>query len=294
MKIGLVDVDGHNYPNIALMKISAHEKQNGNQVEWCVPMMKYDRVYAAKVFTFTPDFDTCVDTKEMIFGGTGYDLENKLPDAIENTYPDYTIYPQFKEAYGFLTRGCPRNCPFCGVGKKEGLISNKVADLSSFWKGQKEIKLCDPNILACKNSVELLDQLIESKTWIDINQGLDIRFMTEEFTEKIMRLKLKMLHFAWDGEKDSELILNNLEQFKKVTKIDYRKLNVYVLTNYNTTFEFDLYRIYKLKELGYNPYVMIYNKEHASDNVRHLQRWVNNKIIFRTCEKFEEYNSKLA
>jgi len=115
--------------------------------------------------------------------------------------------------------------------------------------------------------------------------------MTEEVTEKIVKLKLKMLHFAWDGEKDSELILKNLEQFKKSTDIDFRKLRVYVLTNFNTELEFDLYRIYKLKDLGYDPYVMIYDKEKAPKKLKKIARWTNNKFIFRTCEKFDDYAS---
>lgn len=279
-RVGLISVDDHNFPNLALMKISAWEKSQGNQVEWAIPLLQYNKVYMAKVFTFTPDFDTYINAKEIIRGGTGYDLENKLPDYIENMCPDYTIYPQYKEAYGFMTRGCPNNCPFCIVPKKEGLKSCKVADLDQFWKGQKEIKLCDPNLLACKNKIDLLDQLIESKAKVDFTQGLDIRFMTEEITEKILQIKLKMIHFAWDREKNSEVIIKNLETFKKASKIDYRKLKVYVLTNYDTTLEFDLYRVYKLKSIGYDPYIMIYEKEKAPKNIRKLQRMVNNKFIW--------------
>lgn len=293
-KVGLIDQDGHNFPNYALMKISAWEKSQGNNVEWAVPLLQYDRVYIAKVFTFTPDFDTYINAKEIIRGGTGYDLKNKLPGCIENMCPDYSIYPQYKEAYGFLTRGCPRNCPFCIVSEKEGLKSCKVADLDRFWKGQKEIKLLDPNILACKDRLDLLDQLIESKSWIDFTQGLDIRLTTEDVIEKIMKIKVKTIHFAWDSEKDSDLITSNLKTFKNITKIDHRKLGVYVLTNYNTTLEFDLHRVYTLRSLGYNPYIMIYDKYNAPVKTRHLQRWVNNKILFRSIDRFEDYNPKLA
>lgn len=288
MKIGLIDVDGHNFPNLALMKISAYEKQNGNSVEWCIPMKSYDRVYMSKVFTFTNDFNTCINAKEIIRGGSGYDLKNKLPDAIEKQTPDYTIY-KTKEAYGFLTRGCPRKCKFCIVSEKEGCISKKVADLNRFWNGEKEIKLLDPNILACKDHLELLDQLIKSKANIDITQGLDCRLLTDDNTEKIKKLKLKMLHFAWDNEKDSDLIIKKLEKFKKDTEIEMRKTRCYVLVNFDTTFKFDLERVEILKKLDYDPYVMIYNKDTAEKKYKRLQRWVNNKFIFRSCESFEKY-----
>jgi len=288
VKIGLIDVDGHNFPNLALMKISAYHKSKGDSVEWAIPMLKYDIVYQAKVFDFSPDENTCIQCEQLIKGGTGYDLDNKLPKEIESIYPDYSLYNE-KKAYGFLTRGCPRNCPFCIVGKKEGLKSYQVADLEQFWNGQKEIVLCDPNLLACKNRLELLQQLVDSKAWIDINQGLDIRFMTEDVINKIRQLKLRMLHFAWDRETDSDLILKNLVTFRKAVDYDFRKLRVYVLTNYETSFEFDLYRVYKLREMGYDPYIMIYDKAKASKKLRRLQRWVNNKFIFRTCDRFEDY-----
>ena len=270
MKIGLIDVDSHNFPNLALMKISAWHKQQVDQVEWFFPMSHYDKVYMAKVFDFTPDFETVINADEVIYGGTGYDLQNKLPDEIEHIYPDYSLYGIKNTAYGYLTRGCPRGCGFCIVGKKEGLKSYKVADISEFWRGQREIKLLDPNLLACKDNIELLQQLIDSGAWIDFTQGLDIRLMTDEATEKIKQLKIKMIHFAWDYMKYSDLIIKNLKQFKEATNIDMRKARVYVLTNYDTTHEEDLYRIYKLKELGYDPYIMIFDKQHAPKKTRYL------------------------
>ena len=295
MKVGIIDVDGHNFPNLALMKISAWHNAQGDEVEWFFGFSQYDKVYMSKVFTFTEDFHQCINAKEVIKGGTGYDLENKLPEEVENMFPDYSLY-SVKESYGFLTRGCPRGCNFCIVGEKEGKCSYKVSDLNQFWSGQKEIKLLDPNLLAAKEHLELLDQLIESKAWIDITQGFDIRLTNPKNIEKIKQLKVKMLHFAWDKQKDEQIILEKLKQFKELTGLNYRKLGVYMLTNYDTTFEYDLYRIYKLKELGYDPYVMIYDKENAPRQIRLLQRWVNNKIIFRSgsAETYEEYNSKIG
>lgn len=54
MNIGLIDVDGHNFPNFALMRASAYHKAKGDQVEWATPFNRYDKVLASKVFTFTP------------------------------------------------------------------------------------------------------------------------------------------------------------------------------------------------------------------------------------------------
>ncbi len=294
MKIGLLAVDSHNFPNLPLMKVSAWHKQHGDSVEVFNALFEYDKVYVSKVFDFTPDYPYPIRAKEVVCGGTGYDRTANLLYEVERMYPDYSLYDLKNTAYGFLTRGCPRQCEFCLVSKKEGCQSVKVADLSNFWKGQKEIKLLDPNLLACADKNELLQQLVESKAKIDFTQGLDIRLMTEELAELIMRCKIKMIHFAWDFEKDSDVITRKLKEFKRQTGIDQRKARVYILTNFNTSFEFDLYRVYELKNLGFDPYIMIYDKQNASRKIRHLQRWVNNKIIFRVCEKFEDYNLKLG
>lgn len=92
--IGLIDVDSHNFPNLALMKISAYHKQRGDQVEWWNGLKHYDRVYQSKVFTdlYTHDNEYVIMADEVIKGGTGYDLKNKLPDEIEHIMPDYSLY----------------------------------------------------------------------------------------------------------------------------------------------------------------------------------------------------------
>ena len=173
MNIGLIDVDGHHYPNLALMKLSAWHKANGDSVEWWWGFGKYDRVYMSKVFddTYSPDIPDPVNALEVIRGGTGYGFDNYLPDEIEHIYPDYSIYPELTKdtAFGFLSRGCPRACPFCIVSSKEGRKSIKVSDLSEWWSGQKNIVLMDPNTLACPDHMDLLRQLADSKSWVDIN-----------------------------------------------------------------------------------------------------------------------------
>lgn len=293
MKIGLLDVDGHNFPNLPLMKISAYHKARGDDVDWVNLFEHYDRVYQSKVFTFTADFEYFIDADEIQKGGTGYGLNNSLPCEIEHCYPDYGLYPEYKEAYGFLTRGCPRACKFCIVSEKEGRKSVKAADLDEFWKGQHTIKLLDPNLLACREHKELLQQLIDSRAYIDFTQGLDIRLVNDSNFDLICKCKVKMIHFAWDNPEERNII-EKFKSFKKLSGIDMRKLRVYVLTNFNSTHEQDLYRVYKLKEMGYDPYIMVYNKESAPRITRHLQRWVNNKYIFRSVDKFEDYLSRVG
>lgn len=311
MKVGLIDVDGHNFPNIPLMKLSAYHKAAGDTVEWYNPLPgeKYGIVYMSKVFSFTPDYEYFVNADKVVKGGSGYAIQtidgrevydkskdNSLPYEVEHTYPDYGLYPELTKdtAYGFLTRGCPRGCAFCHVKAKEGCRSYKVADLSEFWRGQKNIVLCDPNLIACCDWRDLLQQLIDSKARVKISQGIDIRIMTEEKAEMIKRLRVESVHFAWDRYEDKNIIVPKLKAFKEITGWGARKTGVYVLTNFDTTLEQDLERIYTLRDLNYDPYVMIYNRESTKslEPVRMLQRWVNNKIIFKTVKRFEDYDNK--
>jgi hypothetical protein len=274
------------------MKISAWHKARDDDVEWWNGLVKYDRVYMSKVFdsTYSPDMEFCIQADEVIKGGTGYGLDNKLPDEIEHIMPDYSLYGITNIAYGFLTRGCPCACPFCIVAQKEGRKSIKVADLSEWWNGQKEIKLLDPNTLASRDHMELLGQLAQSGAWVDFTQGIDARMLTEENILALNAIKTKMIHFAWDLMCESKAVLKGLALYKQLGTIkDERKLRVYVLTNYNTTQEENLYRIYHLRELGFDPYVMVYDKPNAPKEIKRLQRWVNSKFIWRSCERFEDY-----
>ena len=300
MEIALIDVDGHNFPSLPLMKISAWHKGKGDSVEWYDPLTAWknppDRVYMSKVFTFTPEYPHPVNAAEIIKGGTGYsypDGKPELPPEIEHIYPDYSLYPALckNTAYGFLTRGCPRGCDFCIVKSKEGSQSRKVADLPEFWNGQKNIVLLDPNFFACHEWRGLAQQLIDSGAWVNFSQGCDIRIMTQEKAEYIKRMKIKRIHFAWDRYGDREAIIPKFKAFREITGWERRKLGVYVLTNFNTTIEQDLERIYTLRDLGYSPYVMIFNKQEVPKGhiLRRLQRWANSRITFNAVKHFEDF-----
>jgi hypothetical protein len=296
VNVGLIDVDGHNFPNLALMKISAWHKAKGDDVGWCIPLFHYDIVYQSKVFddTYSNDIDYTPLADKIIKGGTGYGMDNVLPDEIEHMYPDYSLYPDLTKdtAYGFLTRGCPRACKFCIVAEKEGRKSYKVADLSEFWNGQKYIKLLDPNILACKESNDLFHQLIRSNAYVDFTQGLDIRLTNDTNIDLINQVKLKDIHFAWDNAKDDlkPYFKNYREKAKHKPHGNYG--TVYCLTNFGSSMEENLYRIYTLRDMGFNPYVMVYDKPNAPEEIRLLQRWCNNRKIFRSCPDFKDYDRK--
>lgn len=305
MRIGLIDVDGHNFPNLALMRISAYHKANGDTVEWWwSDLIHYDIVYMSKIFsdTYSKDVPEPINADKVIKGGTGYAIslvngvevydkskDPPLPPEIEGMFPDYSIYPQYKFAVSMTSRGCPRGCPFCHVAAKEGRCSRKVADVSDFYANQKEIKVLDPNITANPQKRELFSQYIQYKAYIDFTQGLDIRLLNDKDISDINQMRIKQIHFAWDNPKD-----NLMEDFKRYAAQAAHKPNgsygtVYCLTNYNSTMEENLFRIYTLRDLGFDPYVMIYNKPNAPKEIKDLQRWCNNRKIFKSCKKFTDY-----
>lgn len=191
------------------------------------------------------------------------------------------------------SRGCPRGCPFCHVAAKEGRKAVKVADVSDLYCGQKEIVVLDPNITALPKADkhDLFHQYGETRAKIDFCQGLDIRMLTSEDIEMLNTMRLKNVHFAWDNPKDD--LRQKFADYAKQTrhKPHGRSGTVYCLVGYNSTMDENLYRIYTLRDLGYDPYVMVYDKPNASKELRQLQRWCNNKIIFAKCKTFEEYKA---
>lgn len=201
MKIGLLDIDSHAkrkkwgatiYPNLALCKIAAYHRQQGDEVEWAMPVFEhYDILYRSKIFNFTPDDDLQYDADTVIHGGTGYSLTSTLPQEIDDCQPDYSIYPTVPPgvSYGFLTRGCPNRCPWCVVPRKEGAI-RPYWDIERVANGNKRLVLMDNNILAAGDYAhEQIDKAIRLGYRIDFNQALDARLVTDEFARQLAQVK---------------------------------------------------------------------------------------------------------
>ena len=311
MNIGLYDVDSVNFPNLALMKISAYHKKQGDNVEMLyTSRMEYDKIYVSKVFSdeyskmkISPAMLE-MSAKEVVYGGTGFSitiknekevytkaLDGELPPEIEHICPDYSLYPELTKgkAYGFLTRGCPNNCSFCVVTPKEGRCTVKVSDISEWWNGEKEIILMDANILACRDRISLLNQLADSGARVDFTQGLDARFCTEDICKILRKIKVDTVHFAFDFMGNEKSIIEGLKNYIKICNPKEDRMSVYVLTNYNTTFEQDLYRIKMLQSIGIRPDIRIYRKKTAPQITRWLQRWCNNRFIYESQKDFMEY-----
>ena len=291
MKIGLIDVDGHNFPNLALMRLSAYHKAQGDEVEWADPRIGngYDRIYQSKIFTFTPD-DTLPWDCEVVKGGTGYDVRSHLPQEVEqSTAMDYSIYPQYDFSIQFFSRGCIRHCPFCLVHDKEGEITLvKPLDLNP---NGKHIEVLDNNFFANPEWKQAIYYLLSKRQKVNLH-GVDIRIMNEEQAFYLNKLPLyRNVHIAWDLPQ-----IDLTDKLREVIRyIKPWKLMCYVLVGFNSTMEQDMFRIERLRELGIKPYVMPYrdfeNKTKPSQYAKDLAQYVNKPMIFKSC-KFEDFSPR--
>jgi hypothetical protein len=278
MKIGLYNIEPK-INNTALMKISQYHKTKGDNVEWFIDWNwdNYDKIHCSSLFNFTNKSQV---PENAICGGTGFDINSKLPCEIEECDLDYSIYPQCKTSYIWFSRGCFRNCPFCVVREKEGFI-HEVKPTNINPNG-RYIEIMDNNFFGHKNWKNAEGYLDEWNQPVIFSSGIDIRIFRPEHAKFLDKYKIKVIHCAWDNPKDD--LYNN---FKEVIKyIKPYKLMCYVLIGYWSTPEEDLMRVEKLRKLKIDPFVMPYNK---FDNYqRRFARWVNNKAIFKSV-KWENY-----
>lgn len=294
MEIGLIDVDGHNFPNFALMKISAYHKNNGDLVEWAIDGLfakHYDIVYASKIFTFSKDYDySSIDCDRLIKGGTGYDISSILPKEIEDSIlMDYSIYPQYNFSIQFFSRGCIRHCPFCLVNEKEGNIKSvEPVDLNP--KGEW-IEVLDNNFFANPEWHKAIDYLLEKKQPVKLH-GVDVRIMNEEQAYYLNKLKMKQnIHIAWDLPQ-----IDLTDRLKEMIKfLKPYKITCYVLVGFNSNIEQDLFRLNTLKSLGIMPFVQPYrdfeNKRKPTQYELDLARWANRMWLFKSMD-FEDYSPR--
>lgn len=293
MLIGLLDVDGHNFPNVALMKIASWHRQQGDDVEWAMTSLfrHYDRLYVSKVFTFTPDYERYLyAANEVIKGGTGYDIKSRLPDEIDRHRGlAYDLYPQYPFSVQFYSRGCIRHCPFCLVHDKEGAI-HAVEPME--WNPRAEwIEVLDNNFFAGPRWREAVEDLRQQRLPVKFH-GVDIRIMNEEQAAALNSLKLKgYVHIAWDLPQ-----LDLTPQLEAITKyIKPYKIACYVLVGFNSTREQDMFRLRTLKRLGILPFVQPY-RDYYDDRLptqyeKDLGRWANRAWLFKSMD-FEDYEPR--
>ncbi len=284
MRIGLIAVDGRNgFPNLALMRLSNWHKRRGDTVEWWTGFTHYDRVYMSKVFTFTPDFDTVINAEEIVTGGTGYKDFGSLPPEVEACQPDYTLYPNWKPAIGFLTRGCFRSCDFCIVPRKEGPLHPAASWEEVKRPDSREMILLDNNVLASDYGLDQIDRMSREQVWVDFNQGLDARLITPEIARMLARLHwIRFVRLACDT---SEMlpVIRQVTAYLKEAGVAQSRLWSYALVR---DVEEALQRVQALREMGVEPFVQPYRDYDGgepTEEQKAFARWVNRKSLFKSC-----------
>lgn len=297
MIIALHDADSHNFPNLALMKLSAWHKSQGDKVERFMPLYanKYDLIYSSKVFSWTKN-DIYLP-ENTIKGGTGYKdkLHDCLPDEVEHFMPDYSLYPDFNASLGFTTRGCIRNCPWCVVPMKEGKL-RAHAEIEEFLRpDSRDVILMDNNILAHEHGIKQLEKSINLGLRIDCNQGMDARIIAHDDVIAKLLAKvhwIKFIRFSCDTVDQMPYVRKAVEAIRKYDRAFYYEFFCYVLVK---EIPDALERVEFLRELGIKPFAQPYrdiesNKEPLRD-LRNFARWVNHKAIFNSCS-WDDYKYK--
>ena len=288
MKIGLVDVDSRNFPNLALMKLSAWHKAQGDEVEWWNGFTHYDRVYLSKVFTFSPDHDTVIDADEVITGGTGYKNYGTLPPEVDVSFPDSSSYPQYPRAIGFLTRGCIRHCEWCVVPRKEGPIRPAAAWEQLKRPDSRELVLMDNNVLACGHGLEQIGRMGREELWVDFNQGLDARLITPDTAALLAKLNwIRFVRLSCD----ISAMLPVVEQaaaYLREAGVAPSRLWCYLLVRDVA----DAHRrVAALERMGFDVFAQPYRDYDGGEPTveqRAFARWVNVKSVHRSCS-WEDY-----
>ncbi|MGL5655389.1 MAG: hypothetical protein ACRCXY_00960 [Fusobacteriaceae bacterium] len=303
MKILLIDADS-TIPNLALMKLSTYHKKLGDSVSILKLNIPYypnkkkdiktipkgfDKYYCSIIFLGNKNYIE-ENGNVITYGGTGVDLNKKLDSWIENLECDYSLYDEKEFSYGFITRGCIRNCYFCLVPKKEGNI-HKVSTIDKIVR-HKKVKFFDNNILAYNNHLDILKELVDKKIKCCFNQGLDIRLITRENSELLKKIKyIGEYIFAFD-EWDLKDIIE-----KKLKLLDWRKdwqFKFFIYCHPKQPIKEIIYRINWLKERKILPYIMRDITCYSSENKNFYTDiccYTNQVHIFKTMT-FEDFLNK--
>ena len=271
-RVGLIQIDGK-MPNLALMKLASWHRKKGDDVVFIdLSTLNINSWYGSKIF----------------MGGSGFDLKQKLPKEIEAQVPDYDLF-NTDYSMGFTSRGCIRDCDFCIVREKEGKLME--CDFHKDIKHSKYIVM-DNNFLASSIWKSKLKYFIDNKIKVCFTQGLDIRLIDKEKAEMLSRVKFydknfnkRRIYFAFDNPKDEEIFCEKMALLLEYIK-PYQ-IMVYMLVGFNTKFVQDMNRFELLRDIGVDPYVMIYNNRKDKPKLRDFARWVN-KRLYRNIN-FKDY-----
>jgi hypothetical protein len=248
----------------------------------------------------------------LIIGGSGVDIHSRLPKEIEKMPADYSLYPELGDrAIGFITRGCPFQCPFCIIPVKEGK-THQVSNLDELIQNdRKKLILLDDNILSHPRAGEILEDMARRNLQVNFNQTLDIRLLDKEKSRLLRRIRCSnttftrmAYHFSLNDTSNLDLVRRKYRQLDFTPKDNVEFICMY---GYNTTLAEDVERFRFLRSLpGAYVFVQRYQpilggpapifKEFFDDNADNLIDELV-KILFpqnmKSMEKYYRWVSKL-
>lgn len=258
----------------------------------------YDAVYVSSIFDINK-YVEIIGCDSVEFGGTGYFITKQLPEEIDALEEDYSIYPDNNSSYGFITRGCIRNCPFCFVPQKEGKLY-----LYRNWKDivkHKTTYFLDNNFLAYKGHEDILRELVKYNIQCQFNQGLDIRLLTNDNAKLLSEMNyIGEYIFAFDDCHYEHAVNIGLSIFRKYEKRDWReKFFVYCDAERHTISDV-VYRVDWCIKNKVLPYLMrnkncweSKNKDFYIDLASYCNQYnLVKKITFEQYIKKRQFNNK--
>ncbi len=258
----LIDVDSR-LPNLALMKLSRYFKQRGRKVALVRGAGlngSAREVYASCIFNSSSSAKKVQLLRSaygdaLNLGGSGIDPQARLPAEIEALPPDYDLYPELGDrAIGFLSRGCPFNCPFCIVPLKEG-PPRQVSDLQTLLdEGRRDkLILLDDNLLSLPQADRLLEEMITRKIMVNFTQTLDLRFVDPDIAKLLRRVNCRNTRFTRSNYHFSLNDSRNLDRVRKKYELfgfTFRDNVEFVcMYGFNTTLAEDVERFRFLRTL---------------------------------------------
>ena len=288
----LFHLDG-SLPNLALMRIAAHHRLLGHEVELRrgkpEPRLidgidQPDFVYGSAIFlrTLPVAQRLLMSFPQAVIGGTGFDLTRTLEDiGVTTVATDYSIYPGFTQSIGFTQRGCRLRCGFCVVPRKEGAVSGDQT-VTEIWRQEpwpRELILLDNDFFGQSSWRERIAEIRDGHFKVNFNQGINARFLTDETAEAVasvdfrnVTMQDRRIYTAWDNRKDEQRLFDGLARLVKYG-VRPHHIMVYLLIGYwpGETHEDREYRSAKLRDFGALPYPMPYER---TPELVGFQRWV--------------------
>ena len=260
-------------------------------MEWWNGFTHYDRVYKSKVFTFTQDADTVISADEIVTGGTGYKDYGTLPPEVEATPPDYSLYPKWDRAIGFLTRGCIRRCEWCIVPRKEGGIRPAATWEEIKRPDSRQIVFLDNNVLAADHGLEQIDRMGGKPVWVDFNQGLDARLITPGTAALLARLRwIRFIRLSCDTSAMLPVIRQATAYLREAGAAPSRFWSYVLVRDVAEARRI----VTALRDMGVEPFAQPYRDYNGGEPAAEQQafaRWVNQKAVFKSCS-WEEYQKQ--